>query len=99
MSTRSIRPISGIFYTDGELYAVRGEKEKSLAALNAAVALPDDGLIPLGSLPVPIEDSPLLESLHDEPGFAAFRQEVSRRRAVMQTRVRDATARLGLALD
>lgn len=54
---------SGIFYTDAELYAVRGEKEKVLEALKLMLTLPDDGSIPIGSLPVPIEDSPLLESV------------------------------------
>ncbi|HEX8678873.1 MAG TPA: tetratricopeptide repeat protein, partial [Chthoniobacterales bacterium] len=61
---------SGTFYTDAELHAVRGEKEKSLEALKSMLTLPDDGLIPLGSLPIAIEDSPLLESLRDTAGFA-----------------------------
>jgi hypothetical protein len=43
--------------------------------------LPEDGLIPIGSLPVAIEESPLLESLRDTSFFAEFRQEVARRRA------------------
>ena len=36
---------------------------------------PDDGLIPIGSLPMAIEDSPLLESLNDTAGFAEFRKK------------------------
>jgi adenylate cyclase len=93
------QPGNGVFYTDAELYALRGEKEKALQALNATLALPDDGLISFGSLPVPIEDSPLLESLHREPGFVAFRQEVARRRAIMKNRVAAVTNQLGLAED
>ena len=46
------------------------------------LTLPDDGLIPIGSLPVAIENSPLMESLRDTAGFAEFRQEVAHR-AVM----------------
>lgn len=34
-----------------------------------------------------IEDSPLLESLRDTDGFAEFRQEVARRRAIMKRRL------------
>jgi tetratricopeptide (TPR) repeat protein len=90
---------SGIFYTDAELYAVRGEKEKSLEALKSTLTLPDDGLVPLGSLPVAIEDSPLLESLRDTPEFAHFRKEISRRRAIMQQRVRAMREQLGLAAE
>jgi hypothetical protein len=86
---------SGIFYTDAELHAVRGEKEKSLEALKAMLTLPDDGLIPTGSLPIAIEDSPLLESLRDTAGFAEFRQEVARRRAVMKRRVEAMREQLG----
>lgn len=89
----------GVFYTDAELYAVAGEKEKSLAALKAALALPDDGLVPVGSLPVPIEDSPLLESLRGTPGFEEFREEVARRRGVMKQRVQLVSEQLGLADD
>lgn len=90
---------SGIFYTDAELHAVRGDKEKSLAALKEMLTLPDDGLIPIGSLPVAIEDSPLLESLHDTSGFADFRQEVTRRRAILQQRVEAMRVELGLAAN
>ena len=90
---------SGIFYTDAELHAVRGEKEKSLEALKSMLALPDDGLIPIGSLPVAIEDSPLLESLRDTPQFAEFRNEVARRRAVMKRRVEAMRDQLGLKND
>ncbi|HYJ04175.1 MAG TPA: tetratricopeptide repeat protein, partial [Chthoniobacterales bacterium] len=90
---------SGIFYTDAELHAVRGEKEKSLEALKAMLTLPDDGLIPIGSLPVAIEDSPLLESLRDTPEFAEFRNEVARRRAVMKRRVEAVRDQLGLAAE
>ena len=88
---------SGIFYMDAELHAVRGDKEKSLAALEAMLALPDDGLIPIGSLPIAIEDSPLLESLRDTKGFEQFRQEVTRRRAILQQRVEAMRVELGLA--
>jgi adenylate cyclase len=90
-------PSSGIFYTDAELHAVRGEKEKSLEALKSMLTLPDDGLIPIGSLPVAIEDSPLLESVRDTPEFAEFRNEVARRRAVMKRRVEAMRDQLGLA--
>jgi adenylate cyclase len=90
---------SGIFYTDAELYAVRGEKEKSLEALKSMLTLPDDGLIPIGSLPVAIEDSPLLESVRDTAGFAEFRNEVARRRAVMKRRVEAMRDQLGLKND
>ena len=90
---------SGIFYTDAELHAVRGEKEKSLEALKAMLTLPDDGLIPIGSLPVAIEDSPLLESVRDTPEFAEFRNEVARRRAVMKRRVEAMRDQLGLAAE
>jgi TolB-like protein/tetratricopeptide (TPR) repeat protein len=90
---------SGIFYTDAELHAVRGEKEKSLEALKSMLALPDDGLIPIGSLPVAIEDSPLLESLRDTPQFAEFRNEVARRRAIMKRRVEAMRDQLGLKND
>ncbi|MBA2269951.1 MAG: tetratricopeptide repeat protein [Chthoniobacterales bacterium] len=90
---------SGIFYTDAELHAVRGEKEKSLEALRSMLTLPDDGLIPIGSLPVAIEDSPLLESLRDTGGFAEFRAEVARRRAIMKRRVEAMREQLGLAAE
>jgi hypothetical protein len=90
---------SGIFYTDAELHAVRGEKEKSLEALKSMLTLPDDGLIPIGSLPVPIEDSPLLESVRDTPESAQFRNEVARRRAIMNRRVEAMRDQLGLAAD
>ena len=90
---------SGIFYTDAELHAVRGEKEKSLEALKSMLTLPDDGLIPIGSLPVAIEDSPLLESLRDTPEFAEFSKEVARRRAIMTRRVEAMREQLGLAAD
>lgn len=90
---------SGIFYTDAELHAVRGEKEKSLEALKSMLTLPDDGLIPIGSLPVAIEDSPLLESLRDTAGFAEFRQEVPRRRAIMKRRVEAMREQLGLGAE
>ena len=90
---------SGIFYTDAELHAVRGEKEKSLEALKSMLTLPDDGLIPIGSLPVAIEDSPLLESVRDTAGFAEFRQEVTRRRAIMKRRVDAMREQLGLAAE
>jgi TolB-like protein/tetratricopeptide (TPR) repeat protein len=90
---------SGIFYTDAELHAVRGEKEKSLEALKSMLTLPDDGLIPIGSLPVPIEDSPLLESVRDTPEFAEFRNEVARRRAIMKRRVDAMRDQLGLTND
>ncbi|CAN5649506.1 hypothetical protein BH20VER1_BH20VER1_15690 [soil metagenome] len=69
---------SGIVYTDAELHALRGEKEKSLAALKSMLTLPDDGLIPIGSLPVAIEDSRLLGSLRDTAGFAEFRHAEGR---------------------
>lgn len=87
---------TGISYTDAELHAARGEKEKCLAALNAMLTLPEDALIPLGSLPVAIEDSPLLESVRNTPGFAEFRQEVVRRRAIMKQRVEAVREQLGL---
>jgi TolB-like protein/Flp pilus assembly protein TadD len=90
---------SGIFYTDAELHAVRGEKEKSLAALKLMLTLPDDGLIPIGSLPVAIEDSPLLESVRDTPEFTEFRNEVARRRAIMKQRVQAMRDQLGLAAE
>jgi TolB-like protein/lipopolysaccharide biosynthesis regulator YciM len=90
---------SGIFYTDAELHAVRGENEKSLEALKSMLTLPDDGLIPIGSLPVAIEDSPLLESVRDTAGFAEFRQEVARRRAIMKRRVEAMRDQLGLAAE
>ena len=90
---------SGIFYTDAELHATRGEKEKSLEALKSMLTLPDDGLIPIGSLPVAIEDSPLLESVRDTPEFAEFRNEVARRRAVMKRRVEAMRDQLGLAAE
>jgi TolB-like protein/Flp pilus assembly protein TadD len=92
-------PSSGIFYTDAELHAVRGEKEKSLEALKSMLTLPDDGLIPIGSLPVAIEDSPLLESVRDTPEFAEFRNEVARRRAVMKRRVEAMHDQLGLGAE
>ena len=90
---------SGIFYTDAELHAARGEKEKSLEALKSMLTLPDDGLIPIGSLPVAIEDSPLLESVRDTPEFAEFRQEVARRRAILKQRVEAMRDQLGLAAE
>ena len=90
---------SGIFYTGAELRAVRAEKEKSLEALKSMLTLPDDGLIPIGSLPIAIEDSPLLEFLRDEPGFAEFRKEVARRRAIMKRRVEAMREQLGLTAE
>ena len=63
------------------------------------LTLPDDGLIPIGSLPVAIEDSPLLELLRDTAGFAEFRQEVARRRAIMKRRVEAMREQLGLAAE
>ena len=90
---------SGIFYTDAELHAVRGEKEKSLEALKSMLTLPDDGLIPIGSLPVAIEDSPLLETLRETAGFAGFRQEIARRRTITKQRVEAMCEQLGLAAE
>jgi TolB-like protein/Flp pilus assembly protein TadD len=90
---------SGIFYTDAELHAVAGEKERSLAALKSMLTLPDDGLIPIGSLPVAIEDSPLLESVRDTPEFANFRNEVARRRAIMKQRVEAMRDQLGVGAE
>jgi TolB-like protein/tetratricopeptide (TPR) repeat protein len=90
---------SGIFYTDAELHAARGEKEKSLEALKSMLTLPDDALIPIGSLPIAIEDSPLLESLRGEAGFAEFRAEVARRRGIMKRRVEAMREQLGLAAE
>ena len=43
-----------------------------------------------------MEDSPLLESLRDEPSFVEFRNEVARRRAVMKRRVQAMREQLGL---
>jgi TolB-like protein/Flp pilus assembly protein TadD len=90
---------SGIFYTDAELHAARGEEEKSLEALKSMLILPDDGLIPIGSLPVAIEDSPLLESLRDTAGFAEFRKEVARRRTIMKRRVEAMREQLDLPAE
>jgi TolB-like protein/Tfp pilus assembly protein PilF len=90
---------SGIFYADAELHAMRGDREKSLEALKSMLTLPDDGLIPIGSLPVAIEDSPLLESLRDTREFAEFRNEVVRRRAITKRRVEAMRDQLGLAAD
>jgi adenylate cyclase len=90
---------SGIFYTDAELHAARGEKAKSLETLKSMLTLPDDGLSPIGSLPVAIEDSPLLESVRDTPEFAEFRNEVARRRAIMKRRVEAMRDQLGLAAE
>jgi hypothetical protein len=78
---------------------VRGEKEKSLEALKSILTLPDEGLIPIGSLPVAIEDSPLLESVRDPPEFAELRNEVARRRAIMKRRVEAMRDQLGLAAE
>ena len=78
---------------------MRGEKEKSLEALKSMLTLPDDGLIPIGSLPVAIEDSPLLEFVRSEPGFGEFRNEAVRRRAVMKRRVEAMRDQLGLAAE
>ena len=78
---------------------MRGEKEKSLEALKSMLTLPDDGLIPIGSLPVAIEDSPLLESVRDTPEFAEFRNEVARRRAIMKRRVEAMREQLGIAAE
>ena len=63
------------------------------------LTLPDDGLIPIGSLPVAIEDSPLLESLRDTAGFAEFCEEIARRRAIMKRRVEAMREQLGLAAE
>jgi hypothetical protein len=90
-------PYHALHYTDAEIYALTGEKPQSIEALQKTLAFPDDGLIPIGSLPMRIEDSPLLESLHGEPGFAAFRTEVARRREIMSRRVRETRVQLGLA--
>ena len=78
---------------------MRGQKEKSLEALKSMLTLPDDGLIPIGSLPVAIEDSPLLESMRDTAGFTQFRNEVARRRAIMKQRVQAVRDQLGLAAE
>lgn len=80
-------PPHGIFYSDAELYALQGEKKRSLVALDAALALPEDGLVPVGTLPIPIEESPLLEGLRGLPEFEQFREEVARRRAIAKERV------------
>jgi hypothetical protein len=40
-----------------------------------------------------------LESLRNEPGFAEFRQEVARRRAIMKRRVEAMREQLGLATE
>jgi hypothetical protein len=48
-------------------------------------------------LPVAIEDSLLLESLRDTAGFAEFRQEGARRRAIMKRCVDAMRDQLGLA--
>jgi hypothetical protein len=78
---------------------LRGEKEKSLEALRSMLTLPDDGLVPIGTLPVAIEDSPLLESLRHEPAFAEFRNEVARRRTLLKQRVHAARQELGLGSE
>ena len=56
-------------------------------------------MIPIGSLPVAIEDSPLLESVRDTPEFTEFRNEVARRRTVMKRRVEATRDQLGLAAE
>ena len=59
----------------------------------------DDGFILIRSLPVAIEDSPLLEPVRNEPGFAEFREEVARRRAIMKRRVEAMREQLGLTAE
>jgi hypothetical protein len=54
---------------------------------------------PVGSLPLPMKDSPLLEPLRDTPECAEFRQEVARRRAIMKRRVEAMREQLGLAAE
>ena len=56
-------------------------------------------MIPIGWLPVAIEDSPLVESQRDTAGFAEFRQELARRRAMMQRRVEAMREQLGLGAE
>ena len=46
-----------------------------------------------------IEDLPVLESLRDTAGFAEFRNEVARRRAIMKQRVEAMRDQLGLAAE
>lgn len=57
------------------------------------------GLIPIGWLPWAIGDSPLLESVRGTPEFPEFRNEVARRRAVMNGRVEAMRDQLGLAAE
>ncbi len=92
-------PVAAVQYLDAELAALRGEKARSLAALEAMLALPDDGLILLGSLPLAIDESPLLASLRAEPRFLSWQQEVARRRAILRARVSAARLRLDLGED
>ena len=61
--------------------------------------LPDDRLIPIGSLPGALEGSPLLESLRDAPEFAEFRNEVARQRAVLKRRAEAMRDQLDLAAE
>jgi hypothetical protein len=77
---------------------IRGQSH-FFSRILSMLALPDDGLIPIGSLPVAIDDSPLLESVRDTAGFTEFRQEVARRRAMMQRRVEAMREQLGLAAE
>ena len=94
-----LRDSSGIFSTDAELHAVRGEKEKCLDDLKSMLTLPVDRLIPIGSLSVAIEDSRVLESPRDNAGFAEFCNEVARRRAIMKRRVEAMREELGFAAE
>jgi hypothetical protein len=61
--------------------------------------LPDYGLVPIDSLPLAIEDSPLLDLLRDTAGFVESRDELARRRAIMKRRGEALREQLGLAAE
>ena len=82
-----------------ELKAALGDREGALEALRASLPDASDAYLRTGLLPdVPIERSAYLESIQDDPGFAAFVKEMRRRESLtgqrLTPKVDDVLARL-----
>ncbi len=67
-----------------EIYALRGDKQRALSALRQAI---DEGWRSLWWYS--LKQSPILESLHDEPEFQAMVAEIEADMAAQLERVRE----------